>query len=164
MSVDGRRMSTLWKEVQKYMQNWRAMASLAMLIISLHLLLQVSSSISAVATNSVIVLTNMAITCYVHIKTGDGAYRAMEMALRHAKLPPDSVDYINAHATSTPLGTIFVVKTQFSASSVGHLANTHTHDNLTKGDEIEGLAIKRLFGDHAYKLAVSSTKGFFNIT
>ncbi len=42
----------------------------------------------------------------------------MEMALRHAKLPPHSVDYINAHATSTPLGAIFVVKTQFSASSV----------------------------------------------
>src|SRR5262245_32869380 len=60
---------------------------------------------------------------------GNGAFRAMRNALRSAKLAPDSIDYINAHGTSTPLG-----------------------------DEIELGAVKRLFGDHAYKLSMSSTK------
>jgi len=60
---------------------------------------------------------------------GDGAFRCMEMALRDAGLPPLVVDYINAHGTSTKFG-----------------------------DEIETAAIKKLFGDHAKKLAVSSTK------
>ncbi len=60
---------------------------------------------------------------------GDGAYRAMRMALQAAKLAPESVDYINAHGTSTPLN-----------------------------DKLETLAIKRTFGDHARKLAISSTK------
>jgi 3-oxoacyl-[acyl-carrier-protein] synthase II len=60
---------------------------------------------------------------------GNGGYRAMRMALNRAKLNTDQIDYINAHGTSTPLG-----------------------------DEIELNAVKRLFGDDAYKLSMSSTK------
>jgi 3-oxoacyl-[acyl-carrier-protein] synthase II len=60
---------------------------------------------------------------------GNGAYRSMRNALKSAQLPPDSIDYINAHGTSTPLG-----------------------------DEIELGAVKRLFGPHAYALSMSSTK------
>ena len=60
---------------------------------------------------------------------GDGAFRAMRNALKRAGLAPDQIDYINAHGTSTP-----------------------------KGDEIELNAVKRVFGDHAYKLSMSSTK------
>ena len=60
---------------------------------------------------------------------GDGAYRVMRNSLRDAKIEPHQIDYINAHGTSTPLG-----------------------------DRIETTAIKRVFEDHAYKVAVSSTK------
>ncbi len=60
---------------------------------------------------------------------GSGGYRAMQAALRDASLNVDDIDYINAHGTSTPLG-----------------------------DEIELNAVKRLFGDHVYKLSMSSTK------
>ncbi len=60
---------------------------------------------------------------------GDGAFRVMRNSLLDAKIQPDVVDYINAHGTSTPVG-----------------------------DQIEVAAIKRAFGDQAYKLAVSSTK------
>jgi len=60
---------------------------------------------------------------------GSGGFRAMRMALKRAKLNPEDIDYINAHGTSTPLG-----------------------------DEIELGAVKRLFGPHAYKLSMSSTK------
>jgi 3-oxoacyl-[acyl-carrier-protein] synthase II len=60
---------------------------------------------------------------------GSGAYRSMRNALRRARLAPESIDYINAHGTSTPLG-----------------------------DEVEVDAVKRLFGNHAYRLSMSSTK------
>jgi 3-oxoacyl-[acyl-carrier-protein] synthase II len=62
-------------------------------------------------------------------ENGDGAFRAMRNALADAKLEPQQIDYINAHGTSTPFN-----------------------------DRLETLAIKRLFGEYAYKLAVSSTK------
>ncbi|HYK23196.1 MAG TPA: beta-ketoacyl-ACP synthase II [Candidatus Acidoferrum sp.] len=60
---------------------------------------------------------------------GQGAARAMQLALEHARLSPDQVDYINAHATSTDIGDI-----------------------------CETRAIKKVFGDDAYKVAISSTK------
>ncbi|HTY70728.1 MAG TPA: beta-ketoacyl-ACP synthase II [Alphaproteobacteria bacterium] len=60
---------------------------------------------------------------------GNGGFRSMRAALRSAKLNAEDIDYVNAHGTSTPLG-----------------------------DEIELGAVKRLFGDHAYKLSMSSTK------
>ena len=60
---------------------------------------------------------------------GSGAVRAMQMAIRSADVAPSAIDYINAHGTSTPYN-----------------------------DRLETLAIKACFGDHAYKLAVSSTK------
>jgi 3-oxoacyl-[acyl-carrier-protein] synthase II len=61
---------------------------------------------------------------------GEGAARCMKMALRHAQLNPTDISYINAHGTSTP-----------------------------QGDICETQAIKSVFGEHAKKLAVSSTKG-----
>ncbi len=60
---------------------------------------------------------------------GDGGARCMAAALNDAKIPLAEVDYINAHGTSTPLN-----------------------------DKIETLAIKKVLGEHAYKVAVSSTK------
>lgn len=60
---------------------------------------------------------------------GEGAARCMAMALRDGGVEPSEVDYINAHGTSTK-----------------------------QGDELESYAIKTVFGEHAYKLAVSSTK------
>ena len=62
-------------------------------------------------------------------ENGDGAYRVMLNTLRDAKLEPSQVGYINAHGTSTDIG-----------------------------DKLETIAIKRAFGDQAYKLGVSSTK------
>ena len=60
---------------------------------------------------------------------GDGAFRVMRSAMRDAGIEPHQVDYINAHGTSTDVG-----------------------------DRAETMAIKRAFGDHAYTVAVSSTK------
>ncbi len=63
---------------------------------------------------------------------GEGALRAMRLALRHAGLSPDDVDYINAHGTSTPAGDI-----------------------------AETQAIKSLLGERAYRVPVSSSKSQF---
>jgi 3-oxoacyl-[acyl-carrier-protein] synthase II len=63
------------------------------------------------------------------VESGEGAARAMQAALRKAGWRPEEVDYINAHGTSTPLN-----------------------------DKMETRAIKTVFGDHAYKIPVSSTK------
>jgi 3-oxoacyl-[acyl-carrier-protein] synthase II len=60
---------------------------------------------------------------------GEGAARAMQLALEHARISPDQVDYINAHATSTDIG-----------------------------DVCETRAIKKVFGEHASKVSISSTK------
>jgi 3-oxoacyl-[acyl-carrier-protein] synthase II len=60
---------------------------------------------------------------------GEGAARCMHMAMKHAKVNPHDVDYINAHGTSTPIG-----------------------------DACETKAVKRAFGESAHKVAVSSTK------
>ena len=62
-------------------------------------------------------------------ETGRGAILAMEMALRKSKLEPERVGYVNAHGTGTPMN-----------------------------DRVETQAIKRVFGEHAYRLGVSSTK------
>jgi 3-oxoacyl-[acyl-carrier-protein] synthase II len=63
-------------------------------------------------------------------ETGDGGFRAMKGALRHAGIDAADIDYINAHGTSTPLG-----------------------------DEIELGAVERLLGNHAPAATMSSTKG-----
>ena len=60
---------------------------------------------------------------------GSGAANAMREALRDSKLNPQEIDYINAHGTSTPLG-----------------------------DKAETLAVKTVFGEHAYRVSISSTK------
>ena len=61
--------------------------------------------------------------------SGSGAVRVMQRALKDAKVDPGDVEYINAHGTSTPYN-----------------------------DRFETIAIKKTFGEHAYKVAISSTK------
>jgi len=60
---------------------------------------------------------------------GEGGFRVMRNAMRDAGIQPEQVGYVNAHGTSTPIG-----------------------------DELEAIAIKRAFGEHAYRMLVSSTK------
>ena len=66
---------------------------------------------------------------------GEGASRAMKACLEDARIRPEQVDYINAHGTSTPAG-----------------------------DELETEAVKRIFGDHAKKVWISSTKSMIGHT
>ncbi len=63
------------------------------------------------------------------LENGEGAARAMQMAMKRSEIKPEEIDYINAHGTSTPLN-----------------------------DAMETKAIKAAFGEHAYKVPVSSTK------
>lgn len=73
--------------------------------------------------------TNDAFHMAAQLETGDGAARTMQRALNKAGITADQVSYINAHGTSTPIN-----------------------------DRVETLAIKKVFGDAAYKVAISSTK------
>jgi 3-oxoacyl-[acyl-carrier-protein] synthase II len=73
--------------------------------------------------------TNDAYDMAAQLESGEGAARTMQRALRRAVLKPSDIDYINAHGTGTPLN-----------------------------DRVETLAIKTVFGDDAYKVAISSTK------
>ncbi|MFQ5382313.1 MAG: beta-ketoacyl-ACP synthase II, partial [Dehalococcoidia bacterium] len=62
-------------------------------------------------------------------ENGEGARRAMQLAINQAGLRPDDIDYVNAHGTSTPMN-----------------------------DRLETMALKQVFGEHAYSLPISSTK------
>ncbi len=69
------------------------------------------------------------------MKDGEGIMQTIEAALKNARVKPDEVDYINAHGTSTTLN-----------------------------DKYETMAIKKVFGDYAYKIPVSSTKSMIGHT
>ena len=73
--------------------------------------------------------TNDAFHMAAQLETGDGAARTMQRALNKAGITADQVSYINAHGTSTPIN-----------------------------DRVETMAIKKVFGEAAYKVAISSTK------
>jgi 3-oxoacyl-(acyl-carrier-protein) synthase len=73
--------------------------------------------------------TNDAYHMAAQLESGDGAARTMQRALNKAGMNADEIDYINAHGTGTPLN-----------------------------DRVETLAIKKVFGDAAYDVAISSTK------
>ena len=86
-------------------------------------------STAASSISSPMVEVPWALTYWMSLGCSPARFSAMRNALRDAKLGPEAIDYINAHGTSTP-----------------------------KGDEIELTAVKRLFGQSAYKLSMSSTK------
>lgn len=69
------------------------------------------------------------------MKDGEGIAHAMELALKNANVPAEKIDYINAHGTSTTLN-----------------------------DRYETMAIKKVFGDHAYKIPISSSKSMIGHT
>jgi 3-oxoacyl-[acyl-carrier-protein] synthase II len=77
-------------------------------------------------------LTNDAYHMTAPLPDGSQAARSISLALDDAHIPPHDVTYVNAHGSSTPLN-----------------------------DPTETLAIKRVFGDHAYRMPVSSTKGYY---
>jgi 3-oxoacyl-[acyl-carrier-protein] synthase II len=77
-------------------------------------------------------LTNDAHHMTAPLPDGSQAARSISLALDDAKIAPNDVTYVNAHGSSTPLN-----------------------------DPTETLAIKRVFGDHAYRIPVSSTKGYY---
>ena len=79
--------------------------------------------------NSSVIAPRTMVHITAPLPQGEGAAKAMELALMEAQLPRDAVDYINAHGTGTELN-----------------------------DVAESTAIKSVFGDHAYNLAISSTK------
>jgi 3-oxoacyl-[acyl-carrier-protein] synthase II len=77
-------------------------------------------------------LTNDAYHMTAPLPDGSQAARSINLALSDADVTPSDIAYVNAHGSSTPLN-----------------------------DSTETLAIKRVFGDHAYRMAVSSTKGYY---
>ena len=105
--------------------DWRVMAFTAAITIATAVLFGAAPAFQAARVAPIDVLK----------EDGRGARIAMVNALRDAKLAPEAVQYLNAHATSTPLGDI-----------------------------AETVAIKHAFGDHAAKLAVSSTKSMHGHT
>jgi 3-oxoacyl-[acyl-carrier-protein] synthase II len=97
---------------------------------------------SAIARNAAVyaeicgyALTSETYNIMAPMKDGQGMAKTMELALKKSNLSPEKIDYINAHGTSTTLNDLY-----------------------------ETQAIKKVFGDHAYKLAVSSSKSMIGHT